>query len=54
MAKARQVGTPQSPQFVFGSSLKISIPVGDILPHSFQKLYLQQEETGILNTTSLA
>jgi hypothetical protein len=30
IAKARQVGTPQSPQFVFGSSLNISIPVSGI------------------------
>jgi len=27
MAKAKQVGTPHSPQLVFGSFLKISIPV---------------------------
>jgi hypothetical protein len=27
MAKARQVGTPQAPQLVLGSSLNISMPV---------------------------
>jgi hypothetical protein len=27
MAKARQVGTPHSPQFVLGSNLNICIPV---------------------------
>ena len=31
MAKARQVGEPQSPQFVLGRSLKIWIPVSPIL-----------------------
>jgi hypothetical protein len=31
MAKARQVGTPHSPQLVLGNSLKISIPVSAIL-----------------------
>jgi hypothetical protein len=31
MAKARQVGTPHSLQLVFGSSLKISIPVNGIV-----------------------
>jgi hypothetical protein len=30
IAKARQVGTPHSLQFVFGSNLKISIPVSGI------------------------
>jgi hypothetical protein len=27
MAKAKQVGTPHSPQLVFGNNLKICIPV---------------------------
>jgi hypothetical protein len=35
MAKARQVGTPQSPQFVLGNSLNISIPVNAILKSPF-------------------
>jgi hypothetical protein len=30
MAKARHVGTPHLPQFVFGKSLKICIPVSAI------------------------
>jgi hypothetical protein len=30
MAKARQVGTPHFPQLLFGSNLKISIPVSGI------------------------
>jgi hypothetical protein len=31
MAKARQVGTPHSPQLVFGNNLKICIPVRAIV-----------------------
>jgi hypothetical protein len=30
IAKAKQVGTPHFPQFVFGNNLKISIPVRGI------------------------
>jgi hypothetical protein len=36
MAKAKQVGTPHSPQLVFGSFLKISIPVRAI-SYSFSR-----------------